>query len=207
MRKAERVWHCPLQNNKKNPLALLPCFYGNSAGCETDRRQLGQTGETFWGFKKQKCLNLKVLCYVIPAAQSRENKTGRKRRRTVWKPPPPPQCPNKGRASLAIYGGVDDITRQSGAVPFSTTFTFFIVHWWHVWNVTANSPRSWAPPSLPLWPPWETQQQLSLENTLSHGSTCPASQLVGKFEFDSNFAGSVYLSEAASAAQTPAEIS
>ena len=38
----------PKQNKKKTSrFALSPCFYGNTAGCETDRRQLGRSGATF----------------------------------------------------------------------------------------------------------------------------------------------------------------
>ena len=114
----------------------------------------------------------------------------------VWTPPP--QCPNKGRASSAIYGGVGDITRQRSGAVLAQLSPFFIVRWWHVRNVMANSLWSRAPPSFPLWP-WVSAAAaaaagaaaaaaawllLSLKKkqkkTVRYGSTCPASQLVGK---------------------------
>lgn len=105
----------------------------------------------------------------------------------VWTPPP--QCPNKGRASSAIYGGVDDITSQRSGAVLAQLSPFFIVRSWHVRNVMANSLRSRAPPSFPLWP-WVSAAAaaaaawllLSFEKnpTVRYGSTCPASQLVGK---------------------------
>lgn len=159
MRKTVQVWHCPLQN-KNSRLALLPCFYGNTAGCKTDRRQWGQTGATFSGKgQKKKCLNLKVAqCYVIPAAQSsllpREKGSQKKKKKTLLKAWFEPLLLSvQTRAGpLCPYMEGWMTSPASGALLFSTTSTFFIVHWWHVWNVMANSPRSRAPPALPLRP-------------------------------------------------------
>lgn len=112
---------------------------------------------------------LHVLCHTC--AQSSllprgRTKQGERRGRACWKPPPrqfqPLLLSVQTRAGplwpyICIKGWVT--SPASGSVLFSTTSTFFIVHWWHVRNVMANSPRSLGPSFLPSLTPWETQRQ------------------------------------------------
>lgn len=102
------------------------------------------------------------MCYVIPAAQSSLLPRGRTKQGEKASPRwfEPLLLSVQTRAGpLWPYMEGWMTSPASGAVLFSTTSTFFIVHWWHVWNVMANSPRSLGPSFLPSLTPWETQQQ------------------------------------------------
>lgn len=131
MRKAVQVWHCLLQN-KNSRLALLPRFYGDTAGSKTDRRQLGQNWSSVFR-KRTEMFRLKsgFMSYVIPAAQSALLSKGRTKREKEEE---------EKLSEPLLFLGVQTragplwpymegwmTSPASGAVLFRTTSTFFIV--------------------------------------------------------------------------------
>ena len=145
---------------------------------------------------------------MSPAAWSSQNR-GEIRRKKLLKATPPlwfgPLLLSVQTRAGPLRPYMEEWMTSPASGAQLSPFFFFIVRWWHVWNVMANSLRSRAPPSLPLWPwvsaaaaaaaaAWLLLHFKKKKKPVRYGSTCPASQPVGKLS-GVEFRGSTFWAE------------
>lgn len=86
----------------------------------------------------------------------RENKSVRKKR----KPTPDLNASSSGsKQGQHLCAPFIDAWMTSWAGGAALKSNFFIVHWWHVWNVMANSQWSLGPSFPPSLTTWDSQRQ------------------------------------------------
>ena len=162
--KVAPVWYCTLLN-KTIPLHCCPVSMETLSAARRTR-QLGQARQqSELRERKPFYLTIRLLVYLglkgswkpsdfpyddhvfMHRGEERE-KEEKEERFSVRSLPlclePLLLCVQTRAAPLYALYGRDDITRYCSSVGF-TQHSHFIVHWWHVWNVMANSLWSGGP--------------------------------------------------------------